>query len=275
MRRLVSAALALALVPGLASAEVCRFSGTTSRGGQIGARVETAESGGLLTIDVTVSFALSTWLADAQYLGEEISTWRGGELLRLGVNQRTVVNGSIKRQQWDVFERKGGRLEAYRVQAKRLADFQQRHPGFAGHWALASFGQPWLPDYAAAHPERRPDLDLPGPVRNLRPPLALAFYWSRFLPQAGAAAAVFLPGFKRDARTELAFGPGVPGQGWTQWHARLRHPKLDSSPPSLAAAWVSPNNYLLQLGLDVHAPLASGQALIRTQGCEGVQIRPE
>lgn len=225
-------------------------------------------------MDVTVAFGIATWLAELRYLGEEISAWRGGELQSLAVNQRTIVDGRIKRQQWDVFARNRLRLEAYRVQAKRLADFRRRHPGFVQHWAPASFGQPWLQDYRAAAPERRPDLDLPAADARTRSPLALAFYWSRFLPPGGGDTPVVLPGFKRDAQTELRFSPAVPGAGWLRWSAPMRHPGLESAPASLAAAWVSPQNYLLQLGFEVHAPLASGQALIRAEGCQGVQIRP-
>jgi hypothetical protein len=268
------AALA-ALLPAFAHAEVCRFSGTTSHDGRVGVRTETMQAGGLTTVDVTVAFDISAWLSDVRYLGEEISAWRGGELESLAVNQRTIVGGSIKRQQWDVFTRNGARLEAYRVQAKRLADFRARHPGFVQHWAPASFGQPWLQDYRAAKPERRPDLDLPASDAQTRSPLALAFYWSRFLPPGGGVAPVILPGFKRDKESDIRFGPAVAGQGWLRWSAPMRHPGLESSPVSLAAAWISPQDYLLQLGFEVHAPLASGQALIRTEGCQGVQIRPE
>ena len=254
---------------------MCRFAGTTSHDGRVAVQTETTQAGGLTTVDVTVAFDISVWFSDVRYLGEEISAWRSGALQSLAVNQRTIVGGSIKRQQWDVFTRNGERLEAHRVQAKRLADFRVRHAGFVQHWAPASFGQPWVQDYRAASPERRPDLDLPAADAQTRSPLALAFYWSRFLPPSGGVAPVILPGFKRDVRTELRFGPAVQGDGWLRWSAPMRHPGLESSPVSLAAAWVSPQDYLLQLGLEVHNPLASGQALIRAEGCQGVQIRPE
>jgi hypothetical protein len=85
---------------------------------------------------------------------------------------------------------------------------------------------------------------------------------------------MFLPGFKRDKQTDIAYGAATSGEGWRRWQAQLRHPGLASSPASFVAAWVSPQGYLLQLAFDVHAPLGSGQALIRTQGCQGVQIAP-
>ena len=253
---------------------MCRFAGTTTRDGQIEVRAETTRSGGLTTVDVSVTFAISAFMSDVRYYGQEISTWRGRELQQVAVNQRTLIDGSVKRQQWDLFERIGARLEAYRVQAKRLADFRERHPGFVQHWALASFGQPWLADYRHAQPERRPDLDLlaDGAARS---PLAFAFYWSRFLPPDGGAAPVVLPGFKRDKQAILAFGPAVQGEGWRRWSSPLRHPGLATAPASLAAVWVSPQAYLLQIGFEVHNSLASGQALIRAEGCRGVQIRPD
>ena len=263
-----------ALVPALAHAEVCRFVGNTTGGGRVAVRAETTQSGAVTTVNVEVTFAISAWASDIRYYGQELSTWRGETLQQIAVNQRTLVDGDVKRQQWDLFTRAGGRLEAYRVQAKRLVDFQQRYPSFVQHWTLASFGQPWLQDFRSAAPDRRPDLDLPASGAETRSPLALAFYWSRFLPQGGGTAPVILPGFKHDMRTELRFGPAVAGDGWLRWSAPMRHPGLDASPASLAAAWVSPQNYLLQLGFEVHTSLASGQALIRAEGCQGVQIRP-
>ena len=270
------AAVLVLLAPALGRAEVCRYAGTTSRGGQVTVRAETSGAGDQLTLDVALDFQIHAWFSDLRVLWEEISTWRRGELQSLGVNGRTVVDGEARKQQWDVFLRDGAGLRAFRVQAKRLADFQQRHPGFVRHWNPSSFGQPWLQDYTAAPPARRPDLDLPRVdlAPGLRTPLALAFYWSRFLRDDGGTAAVFLPGFKHDARTQLAFGPAIEGQGWRRWQSQLEHPGLDRRPPSIAAAWVSPDGYLLQLGFDVHASLGSGQAIIRSLGCQGVQIRP-
>lgn len=191
----------------------------------------------------------------------------------MGVNQRTLIDGRVKRQQWDVYRRAGERLEAFRVQAKQWPEMQRRHPGFAAHWALSSFGQPWLQDYRDAGPERRPDLDLPA--ASVRTPLAFAFYWSRFLPPEGGPTRLVLPGFKHDATAELRLGPAVPGDGWRRWSTPLVHPGLEPSPASLAAAWVSPQDYLLQLGFDLHTSWASGRALLRAQGCKGVQLRPD
>lgn len=262
----------LALAPEAAQAETCRFTGAASHGSIISAQADTTESDGLTTVNVTLNFAIDGWVSDFRYLGQEITTWRGTELQSIAVNQRSISGGSITRQQWDVFTRRGPVFVAMRVQAKRLADFQQRHPGFVRHWSPATFGQPWLADYRHATPERRPDLDLPS--ANASTPLAFAFYWSRFLPSGGSAATLVLPGFKRNKQAELHLGPATSGDGWRRWSTPLRHPGLEDSPASLAAAWVSNQNYLLQLGFDVHTEWASGQALIRAQGCQGIQVRP-
>jgi hypothetical protein len=277
VRRAYTAAAVLLMLAPAAHAEVCRFAGTTSRGGQIAVKTDIGARGDEIAVDVTVSFKVHAWFSDITYLGQEISTWRDGELRSLATNTRTVVDGAAKKQQWDVFVRDGAGLHAYRVQAKQLADFQQRHPGFVRHWDPASFGQPWLQDYPAASPERRPDLDLPRSALTpgLRSPLALAFFWSRFLAPVGGGAPVFLPGFKRNALTELAWGAPAQGAGWRRWQSGLQHPGLDRSPPSVAAVWVSPDGYLLQLGAEVHAALGSGQALLRAEGCQGVRIAPE
>jgi len=269
-------ALALLLAPSLAgAAETCRFEGATSHDGRAAVTTTVAAAADTLTIDVSLALTMSAWFADWKYLGQEISTWRAGELQSVATNTRTIVDDRIKKQQWDLFLRGPRGLEAYRVQAKTLADFQRLHPGFVRHWPLSSFGQGWVQDYRAAPPERRPDLDLPANAitPGLRSPLALAFYWSRFLPPAAGIAPVFLPGFKRNARTELDFSPPQPGNGWERRQAPLIHPGLGRTGSSVAA-WVSPDHYLLQLALDVHAAAASGKAVIRALGCQGIQIPP-
>jgi hypothetical protein len=100
-------------------------------------------------------------------------------------------------------------MRGERVQAKTLEDLHRRHPGFVQHWDPTSFGQPWLRDFPSAPPERRIDLDLhasPLPPA-LRSPLALAFYWVRWLPRAGQDVPVFLPGFKGERLVEVPVLP--------------------------------------------------------------------
>ena len=265
-------------MPLAARAETCRFSGTTSYDGRVAVRTETTRVDDLLTLDVTVEFTVHAWMTDYRYLGQEITTWSVGKgqngLLRsVAVNQRSLADGGIKRQQWDVFSRTGAGLEGYRVQAKSLADFRQRHPGFVSHWAPTGFGRPWLADYSRAGAERRPDLDLPA--SGVRTPLAFAFYWSRFLPAGGGAVPLVLPSFKRDKQLSLSFGAATAGDGWRRWSTELRHPALESRPAPTAAAWVSLDHYLLQLDFDVATHWAAGHAHLRADGCLGVQIGPE
>lgn len=271
MIRLASLALAT-VIASAAQAETCRFTGTTSHDGRLTARTEVSQGNDLVTVDVTLEFTVSAWLSDYRYLGQEISTWRGPDLVALAINQRSFSGGDVIRQQWDVFTRRGDTLEASRVQAKRLAEFRQHHPGFLRHWPATDFGQSWLADYARAAPERRPDLDLQA--AGAYTPFAFAFYWSRFLPPAGATVTAVLPGFKQNKTTRLALGPATAGDGWQRWATPLQHPGLDSSLPSLAAAWVSPDHYLLQLGMEVSTAWAAGRAMLHGEGCTGVQIRP-
>ena len=76
----------------------------------VAVRTEVAEASGLLTVDVTTRLdAEPWWLWTVQYLTEEISTWRAGELQSVAVNNRYSVNGRPKRQQWDVFIGGAGR----------------------------------------------------------------------------------------------------------------------------------------------------------------------
>ncbi len=263
------AGLAVALLQTGAMAETCRYDGGTSHAGHVAVETTATAQGGTVTVDVRLAFTLATWLFDARYLRQEISTWRGDELQGVAVNSRDSVDGRIVRQQWDVFRRVAGGLQASRVQAKTLAAFRRRHPGFAAHWPAATFGQAWLPDYAAADPERRPDLDLPAMPPRVRTPLALAFYWSRWLSPDGGGVAVFLPGFKRDSRADLDLGAAVPGAGWRLWQGDVRNASLSAAPPSRVRAWVSPEHRLLQLAFDAHARAGSASGVIRTQGCSG------
>lgn len=280
MRTLRAAGLVASLVFAPSSwagaAEVCRYEGVTTHSGHVAVRTEVTADRGLVMVDVMLALTASTWLFDVRYLRQEITTWRDGSLQELAVNSRDSVDGRIRRQQWDVFQRGGGGLEARRVQAKAAADLQRRHPGFVGHWSAATFGQPWLQDYAGANPERRPDLDLADAVMppGLRSPLALAFYWSRRLPSGGGTVPVFLPGFKRHALGDLRFDAAMSGQGWRLWQARVRHADLSAAAASAVQAWVAPDGRLLQLAFDVHARLGSASGVIRSQGCAGTATVP-
>ncbi len=259
---------ALCCLPAARAAEVCRYDGKTSHSGRAAVRTEVMEANGLTTVDVTARLdAEPWWLWTVQYLTEEISTWRAGELQSVAVNNRYSVNGRVKRQQWDVFVRGPDGLAASRVQSKTLSEFRRRHPAFVAHWEPGSFGQAWLPDYPGAGPERRPDLDLGRAAMppRLRTPYALAFYWSRFLPAAGGAVPVFMPGWKRDARLDALVTPAGVGR----WRMALRHPALDGGAPSWAEAVVSADHRLLRLSFDVHAAAGDGQGWVDQSGCQG------
>lgn len=231
--------------------------------------VEAAD--GVTRVDVTMAFD-ATWMLWLRIhcLVEEISTWRAGEMERLAVNTRYLLGKHIVRQQWDAFQRSRGGLLAHRVQAKTLADFRRRHPGFVQHWDPATFGSPWLQDYQSASPERRADLDLKAlPIPSgLRSPLAMAFYWIRWLPHGGQDAPIFLPGFKADQLVDVPIA-AASSAGGLLWRAPLHYSALSKTPASTATAWTSSDRHLLQLAFEVHEPRGSAYGLIHQEGCEG------
>jgi hypothetical protein len=255
-------------------AEVCRFAGTTDRAGQVAVTTKVVATNGTTRVDVAMTFesTIMIWF-HLHYLVEEVSTWRAGKLETLAVNTRYLIGARIIRQQWDVFQRDKDAMRAHRVQAKTLADFHRRHPGFVRHWDPATFGQPWLDDYPAASPERRADLDLKGALPKLRSPLALAFYWVRWLPPGDQDVPVFLPGFKADKLVDLPIA-AAPWAGGALWRAPLRYPALSERPESTGTAWISSDGHLLQLAFDVHERRGSARGLIRQKGCEGAAVAP-
>ena len=148
-----------------------------------------------------------------------------------------------------------------------LADLHRRHPGFVQHWDPTSFGQPWLRDFPSAPPERRNDLDLhasPLPAA-LRSPLALAFYWVRWLPPVGQDVPVFLPGFKGERLVEVRVVP-APAAAGIVWHAVLHYTSLSERQPSTASALVSPDEHLMQIAFELHTVHGSGRGEIDQQG---------
>ena len=258
------------------AAELCRFAGTTDYQGRVTITTETATGNGATQVDVVATVA-AWWnfLLPIQYLTEEISSWRGEELQSVAVNYRYLVGSHIVRQNWDVFERRSNAMQGWRVQGKTLSEFREKHPGFAQHWETAGFGQSWLPDYRFASPERRRDLDLDGArlPPGLRSPLAMAFYWVRFLPHHDVNVPVFLPGFKADKIIELPIR-AIADPNSVQWRAPLRYPALSATPASGATVWVSADGHLQQLAFELHGSRGSVQGLIHQEGCEEVPTMP-
>ena len=262
------------------ASEVCHFTGTTDYSGrvEVTTNVNRNLTDGTTTVDVIGYFTATPWpLVHIRYLVQEISTWKSDQLQSVAANTRYLVDGHIVRQIWDLFDRGADGLEAYRLQGKTLGDFRRKHPAFVRHWNPADFGQPWIPDYPLAGAERRPDLDLPasqvGP--DLRSPLALAFYWSRWVSRNGQAEAVFLPGFKKDKRLDLTIGAAGPSRDGQQvWQTSVRYPALSLTHASTAEAWVSTDRHLLQLAGSVHSGRYTEDGVIRLEGCDGTAAPP-
>jgi hypothetical protein len=253
--------------------ETCRYSGTSSHSGQIEIVTSAATVDGATTVDATARIAARSFgFLDWQYLYQEIGTWRNGELQTMGVNHRYGFAGSIRRQQWDHFTRGPEGLSAYRVQAKTLADFSDKHPGFVRHWDFSSFGKPWLPDYPAAPPERRADLDLPHAemAPGLGTPLTMGFYWLRWAGQQSRTVPVFLPGFKRNARVDIQIASvGVEASGLLHLRSSVRHPELSETEASTGDAWISPDHHLVRMTFDARGSHGSAQGEIHLDGCHG------
>jgi hypothetical protein len=280
-RWVVGMLTALAIVVSLCSAdasaaEVCHYTGSTDYDGHVTVTTDVTESGGITRVDVVGAFEATTvfWLR-VHYLIEEVSTWRDGELQSVSMNSRYLLGDHIVRQSWDDFRLGKDGLQAYRVQGKTLADFRLKHPGFAQHWDPATFGQPWIRDYRSAPPDRRADLDLEDAQlpSGLRSPLALAFYWVRWLPRDEQTVPVFLPGFKKERLVVLPIA-AVPSSGGIVWRAPLHHSTFSEMPASVATARISPDRHLLQLAVEVHGSSGSGRGVITEHGCDGKPVVP-
>lgn len=258
--------------------EICRYSGMTNYSGRVLVETRATTANGETSVDATARVtARSFGFIDWRYLYQEIGTWREGELQSIGVNHRYSVFGSIRRQQWDVFGRTPDGMTAYRVQAKTLADFQSKHPGFTGHWDPASFGHPWLRDYAAAPPERRADLDLPRTAMppGLGTPLLLAFWWVRWAGEKDRTVPVFLPGFKRNARVDVrVVSLGVEAGGLLHLRSAVRHPQLSATAVSTGEAWIAPDHHLARITFEARGDHGSARGELRLDRCEGVPSSP-
>ncbi|WP_428377105.1 hypothetical protein [Lichenicoccus sp.] len=266
------ACLLLLAAPAMAD-EVCRYAGSSDYGGRLAIEARSVSAEGGLRLDVRLQLdATPLLLVHTHYLMQEISVWHRDGLAQLAVNSRYRFNDHIVRQQWDVYDRTPGGLAAWRVQGKRPAEFRRQHPRFAAHWDPASFGAPWLGDYEMDAAARRPDLDLAHDMRPVRSPLALAFYWLRWLDRPGKVA-VYLPGFKEQKLVELGIGAASMAAPRT-WQATPRYPGLSPSQPSTVTAAMASDRHLLRLGFDLHGVAHSARASIALTGCTGTLPPP-
>jgi len=255
------------------ASETCRYTGATSYDGQIRLETIAATANGETTVDVRTwvsakSFGFVGW----RYWLEEISVWRDGEVRSIAVNNRYAFAGRVIRQSWDVFDAGPDGLAARRLEGKTAAEFSERHPGFASHWDPDAFGMPWVADYANGGADRRSDLDLAKSAMppGFGPPLALAFYWSRWVGPDGQKAAVFLPGFKRDSRADISVvSVGVEGDGTRHFRSALRHPQLSQTEASSGDAWIAADHRLTRVTFDAHGADGSAHGDVHLDSCLG------
>ncbi|WP_419727931.1 hypothetical protein [Lichenicola sp.] len=271
------AATLLAAASPAAADETCRFTGRTSYDGTLAIGAHTTIVAGALQIDVRLQLDANPLpLVHTHYVMQEVSAWSPQGVLWIAVNDRYRFDGHIVRQQWDVYRRVGDTLQGYRLQGKRLPEFERRHPGFVQHWNPARFGDDWLADYAKGAPDRRPDLDLTHDLAEVRVPLALSFYWLRLLPPGATTVSVFLPGFKEEKRAELAIGPSVPvSRGGTVRQAPIHYPYLSPTTPSTATVQLTPDHHIRQLMFDLHGVEHSARGVVAQTGCTGTPLPPE
>ena len=270
---MLAACILLAPAARTRAAESCTFSGTTDYAGRLRITADSATVGGRTGIDVRLELdATPLPLIHTRYLLEEISSWRQNGIEQVAVNDRYSVDGHIVRQQWDVYDRAADGLHAFRIQGKRSGEFQRQHPGFMRFWNPDRFGEPWLGDYPYSTGARRPDLDLHQDPSLVRTPLALAFYWLRWLPPQGGVVPLFLPGFKEEKLVRLAIGP-MPGQrpgSVSGWKAPIAYPYLSPVRPSAAFAWISSDHHVRQLLFDLHGVEHSARGVVHDEGCRSV-----
>src|SRR5262249_8122146 len=128
-RFLFAGIVATLLCSAAPAAEICRFTGTSDYSGHVAVTTRVTASAGAMQVDVAGTFDSSSmfWFG-VHYLVEEVSSWYEGQLQSVAVNSRYLIGDHIVRQQWDYFQRETDGLQAYRVQAKTLADFRRRHP---------------------------------------------------------------------------------------------------------------------------------------------------
>ena len=267
---LLAALILIATAANAVAEGTCLFSGKTDYGGRLDVVEVSSTVGEETKIDVRLVLnATPLPLIHTHYVMEEISSWAPTGIEQVAVNDRYSFDGHIVRQQWDVYNRDADGLKAYRVQGKRPDQFRRQHPNFVQFWDPAMFGKPWLEHYPYSTHARRPDLDLHYDPSRVRTPLALAFYWLRWLPRQGSVVSLFLPGFKEEKLVNLAIGPTASKRsgGAIVWKAPIEYPFLSSTRPSTASAWTSADQHVLQVAFDLHGVEHSARGFLKADGC--------
>jgi hypothetical protein len=273
---LLTASIFLSPTARAAGKETCQFSGETNYAGRLEVVADSRIAGDRTEVDVRLELNVSPLpLIHTHYVMEEISSWRRDGIRQVAVNDRYSFDGHIVRQQWDVYNRVADGLQAFRVQGKRPGEFRRQHPDFMQFWDRGMFGKPWLDRYPYSVGTRRPDLDLHHDPALVRTPLALAFYWIRWLPRQGSVVPLFLPGFKEQNLVDLPIGP-LPDReagpdpshgGRSGWRAPIEYPYLSPTQPSVALAWTSSDRHVLQLAFDLHGVEHGARGSVHEDWC--------
>lgn len=254
-----------------AHAETCFYQGTSDYSGQIEIKTEARNLNGLLHLRVVLSFSGRAYFVRVGQHIDEISVWNGQELQSVSVNQRTVIGGDIKRQQWDHWEKRASGFEGYRIQGKKIQDLIQKHPGFQIHWPLDQFGGIWRPNYQSFRPERRSDLDLPQNLisRGMKSPLASGLYWSRFAVPQAHQVPIFLTGEKGEKVVVLQVpAPQIHSNGAQLWQIPFRFGPLKTATIQPAQILISPERNLDRIHLKIEHDLGSAQSQIVRVSCQ-------
>jgi hypothetical protein len=271
--RFILVLLGVLAASGARAAETCNYAGSGDYDAQIAITTVARRSGGDEHVQVLWRLtARALVIFRIRYLVEEVSDWHDGVLQSVGLNVRYFVNGRIVKQQWDLFERQGMGFAAWRVQAKSARILAAEHGELLRLWDPAGFGLPWVAQYRAGHPERRPDLDLhPGEAPpDLTTPFAEAFYRVRREPPHAARVALFLPGNKKEPRPNVAVPAPTPAPGGARvWHVPLGDEKLGMAAESTAAVTVAPDSTLQAIGFHLASGMYTAEGAIRLEGCAG------
>jgi hypothetical protein len=265
---------ALAGVPPFTK-ETCHYEGNTTYNGHLTIETRYERTPERTVFRTLLRFSARFLIWGLKYDIDEIDQLSpfDGSLTSVGLNARYVLNGTIKRQQWDdyAFNWLTDSTSAERIQGGASDEFAQRYPKFAEHWDYSHFGDDWLDDYEGASPDTRSDLDIKGFSNQIASTLYVAFLSSRFAdPTLGPVAfEPFIPGSKTGKPADpLRADPLVQGDQ-AIWRVPLSIDGLATPDGKPAEFRVDEATHTLQaVHLTIKSPLGSAEGDIKLIGCQ-------